>query len=278
MKKFLIVLAVALMGSTCVKAQDNNFLNHLSIGVNAGILQGIGVDAAVPLGNHFQVRAGVAFIPKVELSTDLNVDGYYPDEVRDNIGVVGAVPSEIEVAGKLNIFNGKILADIYPFKSSSFHLTAGAYFGTSDIISVYNKEDGALMAITEANRKIDQFNVTPELTALYGTQDKIGVELGDYLLTSDPNGNIKASIKTASFKPYLGIGFGRAVPKKRVGLMMEAGAMFWGSPKVYCTDEAGVERQLTSADVDGEGGDIMKILSKVTICPVINFRLCFRAF
>lgn len=99
----------------------------------------------------------------------------------------------------------------------------------------------------------------------------IGYELGDYLLTPDENGNVSAEIKTASFKPYIGLGFGRAVPKKRIGFMFEAGVQFWGSPKLYCNGD-----ELTEEDFDGEDGGLMKTLSKITVYPVINFRLCGR--
>ena len=92
--------------------------------------------------------------------------------------------------------------------------------------------------------------------------DKVGVELDDYLLEPDDNGNVNAYIKTASFKPYLGIGIGRAVPKKRIGLMFDAGVQFWGSPKVYCNDH-----KLTKEDVGGEGGDIMDCLLYTSPSP-----------
>ena len=43
---------------------------------------------------------------------------------------------------------------------------------------------------------------------------KIGLDLGDYLLTPDERGNVDATLKVAAFRPYLGVGFGRAVPAK----------------------------------------------------------------
>ena len=101
--------------------------------------------------------------------------------------------------------------------------------------------------------------------------NEMGSELGDYRLTPDDKGNISAEIKTASFKPYIGLGIGRAVPKKRIGFMFEAGVQFWGSPKLYCNGD-----RLTEDDFNGEDGGLMKTLSKITVYPVINFRLCGR--
>lgn len=247
---FLLTVAAAI-ATTNANAQkkDSNFFNHLSIGVNAGT-PGFGIDVAMPVCDYVQVRAGVSIFPKIKISDDYDVD------LDDVSGYTGKTTIEIE--GKTGFTNGKILFDIYPFKSMSLHITAGAYIGSSKIVEAYNKEDGALMDITNWN------NSNPN--------NQIGVELGNYLLTSDANGNVNACIKTASFKPYLGIGFGRAVPKKRrIGFMFELGCQFWGSPKLYCNGT-----ELTEDNVDGKAGGVIKTLSKISVYPVLNFRLCGR--
>ena len=46
----------------------------------------------------------------------------------------------------------------------------------------------------------------------------------------DNNGNVSGGLKVSGFRPYLGLGFGRAVPKKRVGVMFELGVQFHGKP------------------------------------------------
>ena len=207
--------------------------NHLSVGVTAGT-PGIGFDVAAPIGNYVQVRAGVAFMPSIKFGTDLDV-------VEIPSDFTGQYPETVEVEAKVGFTNGKLLFDVFPFKSSSFHITAGAYFGSSAIIKAYNKEDGLLQDIADYN-------------ATHPGQE-IGYE----------------EIKTASFKPYVGLGFGRAVPKKRIGFMFEAGVQFWGSPKLYCNGD-----RLTEEDFNGEDGGLMKTLSKITVYPVINFRICGR--
>ena len=53
--------------------------------------------------------------------------------------------------------------------------------------------------------------------------------------------------------------------------MFDLGVQFWGTPKVYCQD-----KELNKQDVDGDGGKAIKTLSKVTVYPVLNFRLCGR--
>lgn len=259
--KYLMLAAVAAFALTANAQEeeetkkDNNVFNHLSVGLNVGT-PGIGIDVAMPICTYVQVRAGVSFMPDIKFTTDLDITppavvGYY-------------IPDEIEVEGKVGFTNGKLLFDVYPFKRSSFHITAGAYFGSSKPVKAYNKEDGVLQGVSDYNNAVEAGTISAQ---------KIGVELDDYLLEPDDDGNVDAYIKTSSFKPYLGVGFGRAVPKKRVGFMFELGVQFWGSPKVYCED-----KKVEESDVDGDGGSILKTISKISVYPTLNFRICGRIF
>lgn len=61
---------------------------------------------------------------------------------------------------------------------------------------------------------------------------------GDINISPEEVGQIKAEIKPSSaIAPYIGIGFGRAIPKHRVGVSFEIGTYYMGSPNVdfYCT-------------------------------------------
>lgn len=80
-------------------------------------------------------------------------------------------------------------------------------------------------------------------------------------------------LKVASFRPYLGLGFGRAVPRKnRVGFMFEMGVQFHKIPEVY--SDYGELKQLNEmAD-----NDFSDIIDKLTIYPVLKFRLCGKIF
>ena len=49
--------------------------------------------------------------------------------------------------------------------------------------------------------------------------------------------------------------------------------MFWGTPKIYCNGD-----ELTNEDLGSDSGDVVEVLSKLKIYPVINFRLCGRIF
>ena len=276
MKKIALVLFVALTAVASANGQEKiKFFNHLSVGVDAG-LAGFGADVAMPIVSRWvDVEAGFTIMPKFKYSTELDLDRF---DYKDANGVSRVLDKtnlkEIPVQGKLNMVNGKVLFNFYPMAISGFHITVGAYFGKSSIVEVYNKIDGQLSPINEANAEIDKYNKNIAIPNGLEQQQKIGLELDDYLLTPDSKGNAKASLKVHGFKPYVGIGFGRAVPKtKRIGFKVDLGAMFWGSPDIV--DHNG--HSLLSGIGSDDGGAI-KVIKKFKVYPVLNFRLCGRIF
>jgi hypothetical protein len=255
-KENVFFILIALMLSINAKAQgyfSENMFNHLAVGVSVGT-PGIGFDLATTIGNHFQLRAGYSAMPKLKMSTTLTV---HSSQTYHN----QSLSMDVDFEGKLNMSNFNAFVDFFPFKSSPFHITVGAYIGKSQIINVYNQQDGSLMLVTLYNNMVSEDQQT-------------GVAFGDYLLKPDANGNVSGSVRVNNFKPYVGLGFGRAVPQKnRIGFMFEFGCQFWGSPEIYTFDH-----KLTPEDVNsgGDDGGTMKVISKIKAYPVINFRLCGR--
>jgi hypothetical protein len=105
--------------------------------------------------------------------------------------------------------------------------------------------------------------------------EKLGVEMGNYFLEPTPSGDLDASIQVKGFRPYLGLGFGRAVPKNRVGVQFDLGAQFWGTPNVYVNGANG-EHKLSEGDTKGKDGGALKIISKIAVFPVLNLRIVGR--
>ena len=267
MKHFFLSLS-ALFFCIALQAQpwDTNVFNHLSVGVSAGTT-GVGADVAMPVCKFLQLRAGFSKMPEFSINSTLDVSNL---QYIDASMTPQSIPfKKLKVQGKPNLTNALVMLDILPIPISSFHLTVGAYFGASDVIQLYNLEDGALADISAANAQIEQWN------ALYPDhpQQPIGLELGDYLLAPDAQGNLRATFSTKSVRPYAGVGIGRAVPRKRIGFRADVGCMFWGQPSITCN---GVP--LTASDIGGNGGNIIRIASKIKVYPCINIRLCGRIF
>ncbi|MCM1313245.1 MAG: hypothetical protein NC206_07285 [Bacteroides sp.] len=248
MKKLLLSVVVAMASTLGMNAQNwfsTDVCNHLSVGITAGT-PGIGVDVATTLGSHFQVRGGVTVMPGFSFSTKILADKEYVSNWNGEYSYTSV--EDVNVEGKTGFTNGKLLIDFYPARTKTFHLTVGAYFGSSKIFDIYNKDEGALT-------------------------DFKGLHIGDYMLMPDENGNIDAQIKTSSFKPYVGIGFGRSVAKRKdLSFQCDMGVQFWGKPKLYCNGE-----QIESSSFDDDG-DFLDIMSNIRVYPVISFRLSGKIF
>ena len=262
MKKTILCLVAAFTAITSATAQvDPRLFNHLSVGLNVGT-PGIGADVAMPVTRFFDVEAGFSIMPKITYNTDVHLNmGSFIDPISNTPVNLSNVP----IQGKLNMVNGKVLINFYPLPLTGLHLTVGAYFGKGEIVEVYNTVPGQMSTVTA-------YNNSPAVQS--GLTKPIGLELGDYLLTPDANGNARATLNTNGFKPYFGLGYGRAVPHKRIGFKFDLGVMVWGSPEVV--DHNGVS--LSKQDLDNSDGGAFRVISKFKVYPVLNFRLCGRIF
>lgn len=300
MKKLLIACSAMLL-TLGASAQV-----HFGIGAGAGTT-GIALDASFMLGKYVGVRGGVDIMPQIKVKTDINLGTkeasasmaqltakaqeinaaykqYHPGagDVIDLSNPIfnNKLPEKMDVEGKLKNTTGHVLVDLYP-GGGSFHFTLGAYFGPDEIVSVYNKEDGFLSPITQWNEAVR--NPDPSYASYIAGQEMIGAKIGKYFFTPDPadKGNVEANIKVKGFRPYVGLGFGRAVPKKRIGCQFDLGVQFWGKPEIVApTYENGSyqKQKIEEGGVEGDGGAAIKTVSKIAVYPVLNFRLVGRIF
>lgn len=112
--------------------------------------------------------------------------------------------------------------------------------------------------------------------AEYGPTIKdYGINIGDYNIPFDENGDIKGGVKVKKVRPYLGLGFGRLIPKRRIGFRFELGAQFQGKPKVYAGDIDNVleNKQVTDAVDEETKDDIAKVMDWLKVYPVMKFSI-----
>jgi hypothetical protein len=276
MKKLLIACMLLAGGFAQASAQelspkDFGYFNHLSGGIVLGT-EGIGIEVAAPITYDFAVRMGYSLMPKFKYSKSLNLN--------ENKGAF--IKDRVDIGGKLNMGDFKLLVDWYPFRTSSFHATAGFFIGRSTVVKIDNKEP-----FVKDNYK-----------------GVAGIELGvydpsnpqsesRYTLMTDPNGDIKGELEVNAFKPYLGVGFGRAVPKGRIGVQFDLGIQFWGKPELkanmnYVDRETGenvtnfepIKRgRITNPDSDYQDlKDAVKTIQKIRVYPVLNIHINGRIF
>ena len=245
MKKLSLMILLSILGLQSMSAQDRvdkfGLFDHLGVGVAIGTT-GIDIELASPLNDYLQVRAGYSFMPKVSYKYKSDVD--YTKHGNAYKG---------EIEGHVKWGNGKLLLDYYPFPNSTFRATVGAFYGSDEIVDATNID------------KIENVHAYE------------GIVIGDYLILPDADGFAKASIKVNKFKPYVGIGFGRSVPRKRIGVGCDLGVQFWGKPGVY-EKQSGHDVKVEGQDIDDKDGGVIKALSKISVCPVLTLRLTGRIF
>ena len=97
------------------------------------------------------------------------------------------------------------------------------------------------------------------------------------VVEKDGCGYMQADFKMDPLKYYVGLGLGRCVPNKRVGLQFELGALFYTGAKFYLQD-----KEVPMADAAEQLGDAAKTaigyMEKFPIYPQLALRLNFLAF
>ena len=274
MKKLLFISILSIFGLTTTHAQYNNdvewgLFNHMSVGLGLGTT-GISVDVAAPICPYVAVRAGADILPDIKFRPALDLG--FNQEIKDFVyeWFNERLPDKIDFDGKLKYTAGHLLFDVYPFKNSSFHVTAGAYLGNKELVNMNTLGYEFLL------KTIYDYNHS-EIREEWGL-GKIGVKLGNYFLEPDKEGMINATVEVNALRPYIGIGFGRAIPTKhRFACNFDLGLQFWGTPKVYLEGDNGKTR-LEKSDLAPESAKALKKLSETTFWPVLNVRCAYRLF
>ena len=113
-----------------------------------------------------------------------------------------------------------------------------------------------------------------DIISRYGGEYTPGIHLGENFIGANELGNVDAFVKINKVKPYVGIGFGRAVPKHRLGLDFDLGVMFHGTPKIDSSN--GNISDALNDELESSG--LTDILEEITIYPVMSLRLVGRIF
>lgn len=236
---FKKVLFAAMLAATAMTAgAQAKVFNHLGFDLGVGTT-GISIEAATPITDYVTMRAGVSIMPGIKFSTD--VDATYTFN-----GV--SHTSTVNLDGDLGRTQGQVIFNVYPAPKVPFYVAVGAYFGGEHLVKIKGH--------------------CPELEGYANT----GVVIGGQVIPVDADGNVNGGIKVNAFRPYVGIGWGRAIPKKRVNFNIDLGVQIHGKPKLY-TDNG-----IITTALEDDDNTFHKIMDKVTVYPTLTFRLGFRAF
>lgn len=107
----------------------------------------------------------------------------------------------VNILANVNISIADVAFEILPFSNSSFKIVLGAGY-------------------------LNEVNTNGILTY---TED---VNFGNVIVSNENAGQIEADVTWSNIAPYAGIGFGRSVPKNRIGFGIEFGTYYTSSPEV----------------------------------------------
>ena len=157
-----------------------------------------------------------------------------------------------------------VKANLYPFGGGSkFFIAAGLSIGGEKIAEV----TGSCDELRDFSKDL------PSQTLKDQFRKAVTANLGGYNLELDENYNLQGDIRCKNVRPYLGLGFGRLVPKNRIGCRFELGCQFMGKLKVY---QNGNEIDINKALEDAGEDDLSKFVKDLKVYPVLKFSLTGR--
>ena len=157
------------------------------------------------------------------------------EDVRELAGRSGLI-----VASN-NTLSFDMMGEYYPWQKSSFKLI----FGGSYIQSL---TANAMIMVTDP------------------------MMFGEIELTPEQVGEMDIELAYGGMAPFLGIGFGRSIPNKRIGLGLEVGSYYIGSPSVNMNASELLEPS-ASAEQEKSLEESFRTLSWL---PAVKFRLAVR--
>jgi hypothetical protein len=245
-RKHQIILAVIFCFAFSASVKAQKAFDRFSAGLETGTY-GYGITASTSLTPNFKIRGGFDFLSlSLDLDFDISADGYLPNSIGSQQNLSGSLFDP-----KLSFNNFKLLLDYYPWQNGIFSVSAGFYLGSNSI---------------SAKGKID--NYSPGLVFDLN---------GDIIVKPNDDGTFDAKVKLGGiFKPYLGIGLGRSIAKKKIAFKFDLGLIYQGdfkfdSKQIYVSSD--IQKQLNDSDVLK---DVPKSLLK--LWPILNFSLTYRIF
>ena len=230
-KIILPLLASSFLALPSVKAQEAPAKEAIPVHQKFGIVvaasvpEGIVLQAAYKIIPELVVRAGVDFFPTISVYNDSFSLGNSAAmaEYKNRLGYVPNADAQF----KFGNLSGTLLLDYHPWRNG-LRVTAGVLFGAPKVTAramLVNSSTGA--SIMDGATPLDPNNM-PKITI----SDQ---ENPSDAVTIQPGGDasIDADVYVGrTVRPYVGIGYGYAVPNTPVSFFMDFGTIFGGKPRV----------------------------------------------
>lgn len=119
----------------------------------------------------------------------------------------------------------------------------------------------------------DEYNEMGEIMHHKGEKIEDG-EVRPYIMEADENNMVRVQAKSNSFKPYLGVGYGGRLIKKRDDwkISVDAGVLFWGGkPDLYLHDGTNLMKDIKN--IKGQVGDYIDLAKNFPVYPSLSVRI-----
>lgn len=246
-----------------VKLEDKScaMFKRNSLGLGFGT-SGFTLNYATAIGQHFELRIQANAMINVHPVSQARACGlqWNDNEDSQNSAWVSrdgyAIPTSMGMRSVISNMSANAILSYYPSKSSGFFIAAGVGYG---------------------NRCIGKWKSLEPAEGLYQYNqahpgNEIGMLFGRSLIYPNRDGDMTVKYKVSQIRPYLGIGWGRCVPRKSVNFQVELGAQYWGHPKGYCNG-----RRIYRNGPDGAySGSTPRFISSLPFCPTLTVRINWR--
>lgn len=295
MKRLFTTAALSAMAASCAFAQSYNNMEafrNVGVGIEAGLM-GAGFEVSMPVVTDHLVLVLGYNLPNIKVNTDFEVSSsdirQKINEMNTNINNYNAQASgmpnysridnldypdkdiTVDVDAKVKLGAFKCMLEYYPSAENSFHITVGMLIGQDNFVNLKGTADAewwqTYMKAIEINDK-----QLPSEYRVSNLEDVVKFSIDDrtFQLKPNSNGKVDLDVNINKVRPYLGFGFGRPIPKKRVGFQFELGAWFHGKPEIVSDSEV-------SYDPSADGvSDVVKVMNKIQFWPQMTFRLTGR--
>jgi hypothetical protein len=170
-------------------------------------------------------------------TAEKSVDKYPMWQKRSAIGISAGLPGfgldyAYNINRSLNLRVGFLAFSLSDFNTDldisgqSVNVNANLNSTVFDLMLEYHPTTNKAFKLVVGLSYLDNVGVN----TLVLLNDDIGY--GDLIIDNEEIGDIDITLDYTGIAPYLGFGFGRAVPKKRAGFSIELGAYYTGGPDV----------------------------------------------
>ncbi|MCI7556045.1 MAG: hypothetical protein MST03_04535 [Bacteroidales bacterium] len=296
-------------------ASNKLLFNHLAIGIGIGT-EGASLDLALPIGHYVQLRAGMSYLPSIKLTKHFDASQTGSAGVSNFDSITSILhditglqfDEQIDMKATTQLWNGKILVDVFPFKKKNWFFSAGLYFGPKQVLHIENAAEdmGTLIALSTFNNiynKVEDaiandnpaqifgdISLTPQMMDQIMSIGRLGIAVGTYKQTTeshqagdiynmvpDENGMIKLDIRSNVVRPYVGFGYRTAISRdKRSFFSVDAGILCWGTLKMITHDGTNLIKEVDVTNPMLK--QYTDVVNHMKVYPAINIRFTRQIF